>query len=405
MNDSSTTALDAYTCAFPLRLVADLVNVQPRRHRIKTNEYAPKGSVPIIDQSTAPIAGYINDPERAYDGPLPVVVFGDHTCIYKFIDYRFAVGADGTQLLTGDEGVDTRFLYYALQTAPVKQFGYQRHFKLLKQSRVPVPTDIQVQRRIASILGAYDDLIEVNRRRIVVLEEIARRLFEEWFVYFRFPGHENVPLVSVGETKLPLGWEMKPLATLAAVNANTLRPASAPDRIGYIDISSVSVGTVEKVDWMAFADAPGRARRRVKDGSILWSMVRPNRRSFALLLEPTPDTIASTGFAVIDAKALPFAYLFQVVTTDAFVGYLTGNATGAAYPAVTGAVFERASIVVPPDTLASRYAEVTIPMLRLAAKLRFTNDRLAELRDILLPRLISGELPVSRAENELETTA
>lgn len=315
--------------------------------------------------------------------------------------------------MRGTNGLSTAFLRYIIGSSAF--IGHVKSIttgvnvphisgKDIKRFRFRLPPS-NLQHRIVSILGAYDDLIEVNRRRIALLEELTRRLFEEWFVHFRFPGHEDVPLVPVGEARLPQGWSVKALGTLAAVSTDTIRPFSAPAWINYIDISSVSVGTVEKVETMPFNDAPGRARRRVKDGSIIWSMVRPNRRSYALLLDPAPDTVASTGFAVLDARVLPFAYLFHAVTTDAFVGYLTGHATGAAYPAVTGAIFERASIIVPPDHIAAGYAEVAEPMLRLASKLRAAKICLANSRDLLLPRLISGELSVTAAERELENAA
>lgn len=310
---------------------------------------------------------------------------------------------------------DPRFVFWMLQhhyeARDLLQFNTQHtgvarfQFTTFAEGFLLTLPDRQTQRRIASILGAYDDLIDVNRRRIALLEEMARRLFEEWFVHFRFPGHEGVSFTVLDEARLPLGWHVKPLAAVAAINGDTIRPAVAPTRIGYIDISSVSVGTVENVEWMQFADAPGRARRRVADGSIIWSMVRPNRRSYALLLDPKPNTVASTGFAVLDARALPFAYLFQAVTTDAFVAHLTGSATGAAYPAVTGTVFERACIVVPPDALLATYAAIAEPMLRLASRLRTASEWLAASRDILLPRLMSGELSVVAAERELEAAA
>lgn len=264
---------------------------------------------------------------------------------------------------------------------------------------------LDTQRRIASILGAYDDLIEVNRRRIAVLEDMARGLFEEWFVRLRFPGHEAMPILDTPDGPLPQGWRNDTLANVAAINAASLRPANAPSEIGYIDISSVSPGRIDTINHMSFAEAPGRARRIVTDGSILWSNVRPNRRSFAVVLDPTPEIVASTGFTVLDARATSFAYLYHYVTTDNFVGYLVGNAQGAAYPAVTAATFERAAILLPSADLVKRFTDFAEPMMRLADGLRKTNGSLATSRDLLLPRLISGQLSVVETERQLEEAA
>lgn len=269
---------------------------------------------------------------------------------------------------------------------------------------VAVPP-LDIQRRIASILGAYDDLIEVNRRRVALLEGMARGLFEEWFVRFRFPGHEAVPIVDTPDGPLPEGWTVQPLGHVADVNATSIRPATAPQEIGYIDIASVSPGQIDAVNWMPFEDAPGRARRVVRDGSIIWSNVRPNRRSVALVVDPAPGTIASTGFTVLDATAVSFAYLYQWVTTDRFVGYLVGNAGGAAYPAVTATTFERAEVTVPTEALIEQFTALATPMLRHAAVLRESTKCLAASRDLLLPRLISGQLSVTAAERELEDAA
>lgn len=326
--------------------------------------------------------------------------------IAYFASGRFWVN-NHAHIVRGKPGVaDDVFLKQWLNNADIGPFVTGAAQPKLSQGslkRIPVRLPpLAVQRRIASILGAYDDLIEVNRRRIAVLEEMARRLFEEWFVHFRFPGHAGT---AAAADSLPRGWRRGKLADAAAINGAAVRPADAPDRIGYIDIASVSPGTIENVAWMSFESAPGRARRRVKDGSVIWSMVRPNRRSFALVLDPEPDTIASTGFAVLDAKTVPMAYLYQWVTQDSFVAYLSANATGAAYPAVTATVFERADIVLPPADLMRRFAALAEPQLRLAGKLKVSNSVLAGSRDLLLPRLISGDLPVAAAERELEAVA
>jgi type I restriction enzyme S subunit len=195
--------------------VGDIIEVQRRQHKLKTNEYRLSGSVPIIDQGAEFIAGFTDEVDRAYGAELPVIIFGDHTCCLKFVDFRFAVGADGTQLLRPVKGIDARYLYYALHAVELEQFGYQRHFKLLKDCEVSVPPR-EIQHRVASILGAYDDLIEVNRRRVAVLEEMARGLFEEWFVRFRFPGHEEVPILDTPEGPLPEAWTWAALAILPA---------------------------------------------------------------------------------------------------------------------------------------------------------------------------------------------
>lgn len=246
-----------------------------------------------------------------------------------------------------------------------------------------------VQLRTVTVLSAYDDLIENNRRRIQLLEQAARLLYEEWFVRLRFPGHEHVKVVD----GVPEGWERRALGDVADINRATLGN-SHDGEIEYIDISSVSTGSIDETTRYPFRDAPGRARRIVQHGDIIWSCVRPNRRSYALIWQPALDLIASTGFAVITPRKVPSALLYHVVTTPEFVGYLSNNARGAAYPAVTGKDFEAAPLVTPRPELARQFDDVVSPIFAQIHVLKQQSAKLRDARDLLLPRLMAGETPV-----------
>jgi type I restriction enzyme S subunit len=318
--------------------------------------------------------------------------------------------SDNTIVVECKKGVSNiRFLYYLLRSANLRRHAGGAAQPLithgiLNQLEFKVPP-LNTQQRIASILRVYDDLIGVNRRRISVLAEMTRRIFDEWFVEFRFPGYEVCALGVDEFGPIPRGWRRSELREIARVNYRSVKPNTAPTTIRYVDITSVSPDSIDEVAQIAFSEAPGRARRLVKHGSIIWSTVRPNRRSHALVLDPPSNMIVSTGFAVLDAIAVPFSYLYEAVTTDVFVGYLTNHATGSAYPAVTGETFERALLPVPPKTLSDVFHQHSEPQLRLADKLRKENRTLAAARDLLLPRLISGELSLPAAEQKIEEAA
>jgi type I restriction enzyme, S subunit len=231
--------------------------------------------------------------------------------------------------------------------------------------------------------------MENNQRRIRLLEAMARALYREWFVHFRFPGHEKIPRVSSPVGDIPQGWEVKKLATVAEVNRAQINARSAPEELHYIDISSVSPRQIESITTYAFADAPGRARRIIQHGDLLWSCVRPNCRSHAQVMHPELDTIASTGFAVLTATKVPFTFLYSATTTDDFVAFLTNNATGAAYPAVSGATVEKADLLIPPTPLLKKSGAATIPMAEQIHTLHRQIQNLRRTRDLLLPRLLS----------------
>ena len=259
---------------------------------------------------------------------------------------------------------------------------------------------LAVQQRIVGILSAYDGLIENCQRRINILESMARALYREWLVHFRFPGHENHPRVASPFGQIPKGWEMKKLSAVAEVNRAQINARSAPAELNYIDISSVSPGQIDSVTTYAFVDAPGRARRIVQHGDILWSCVRPNRRSHAQVMHPEANTIASTGFAVLTATKVPFTFLYFATTTDDFVAYLTNNATGAAYPAVTAPTFEKANLLIPSTALLNAFGDATIPMAEAIYTLQRQIQNLGRTRDLLLRRLLSGQIDLSEAEKD-----
>jgi type I restriction enzyme S subunit len=295
------------------------------------------------------------------------------------------------------DAVEPRFAYYQLKTVNIDEIDSGSAIPSTSRPafyQIPINLPpLQIQRKIVAILAAYDDLIENNNRRIKLLEEMAGRIYREWFIDFRYACGEKPtppPLASV-----PLGWRLGKLGELARVNALTIKRIDLRERIRYIDIASVSSGTFQSPTPMALAEAPGRARRRVADGDILWSTVRPNLRAYALMLDPGPDCVASTGFAVLSPRATSFAYIYCLTTSDGFVEYLSQRATGSAYPAVTPAVFSEAPALIPSEDALSAFAEIVEPLLRLASKLRAQSTILAKAREFLLPGLIAGEIEVS----------
>lgn len=277
----------------------------------------------------------------------------------------------------------------------------QSELRKVKVPWFPLPT----QRKIASILSAYDDLIENNTRRIAILEEMAQAIYREWFVNFRFPGHENVKLVDSSLGPIPEGWESTRLEEVADVNARSIKKGLAPESINYIDIKSVSTGRIEEVREMSFADAPSRARRVVQHGDVIWSTVRPNLKSYSVVLSPSQNTIASTGFAVLSPKEVPFSYLYFALTTDEFASYLVNHATGAAYPAVNAQDFKNAELLRPSDMLLDQFQEIASEMLVLGQRLLVKNENLRTTRDLLLPKLISGELDVEDLDIDVGMTS
>ena len=306
--------------------------------------------------------------------------------------------------------VDNDFLYYILHLYKegIQAIASGATFpevsgKKVKGFKIKIPP-LLTQRKIASILSAYDDLIENNLKRIKLLEEKAQLTYEEWFVRMKFPGHETTQINK--ETGLPEGWKKMSLHEVAEVNAKSIKKGFDGE-IDYIDIASVSPGTIESTTRYEYSYAPGRAKRIVSHGDIIWSCVRPNRKSHAVIWNPKENLIASTGFCVITPKRLPTSYLLQFVTTNDYVGYLNNRAGGAAYPAVKAIDFKESTIVVPSENLITDFNAVFKNSLEVSWNLQNQNKLLKEARDILLPRLMTGMIDVDqiKLENLQPTTA
>ena len=351
-------------------------------------EHARKqGDVPVV--SSSGVTGWHN--EAISNGPG--VVTGRYGTLGElhFVDVPY--WPLNTTLYVNDfKGQYPRFVYYFLKTIDFAQYngagavpGINRN--VLNCIDVRIPGRDQ-QRAIADRLTAYDDLIETNRRRIALLEESARLLYREWFVKLRFPGHERVEKVD----GVPEGWSEFVLSDLAQVNRDSINTREKYEHIRYIDIASVETGVIKTATKMPFPEAPGRARRKVQHGDVIWSCVRPNRKSYGLIWEPSEDMIVSTGFAVLSAMTVPFTYLYLTTTTDVFIGYLTNRATGAAYPAVTAKDFEAAPLLKPADSVLREFHEMVEPLFAMQENLKAQNQALAQARDALLPKLMSGQL-------------
>ncbi|WP_197031053.1 restriction endonuclease subunit S [Methylobacterium sp. 10] len=371
---------------YPRFRVADLIKVQKRKSKFKTNEYLDSGSISIIDQGTSAIAGYTNELERAYDGDLPVVIFGDHTCSLKYVDFKFAIGADGTQILRPIESLDTRYMYYALHTTELQQYGYQRHFKLLKECEIAVPP-IEDQRRIASILAAYDDLIQVNRRRAVLLEDMARSLFEEWFVRFRIQGHENVAMVDTPDGLVPEGW-------------NTLKVGSVLRKFRRAE-------RVQRQDYI-----PGGAIPCIDQGAEFIGGYTDNND--ALIDDPLPLCVFGDHTRILKFVTFPFAsgadgtqllYPIDGISPEYLYHSICRIDLSNQHYARHFKFLKEKCIVVPPAHLIDRFTRAAKPLMEQVQNFRFQNRALAASRDLLLPRLISGQLSVAEAERQLREAA
>jgi type I restriction enzyme S subunit len=159
-----------------------LKDVTRNYSKIPKSEYLDEGLYPIIDQGKDFICGYTNDPESVTEKDKPIIIFGDHTRVFKFIDFPIAIGADGVKVLEVDSSLaDEEFVYEYLCTINLHNAGYSRHFKYLKEVKIPVPDSIDVQKRIAAVLQKTDLLISKRKESIELANEFLKHTFLTMF--------------------------------------------------------------------------------------------------------------------------------------------------------------------------------------------------------------------------------
>ena len=178
-----------------------------RKYKIPARDIAQTGEFPVVDQGQEFIAGYCDDQEKLIDFDLPLVIFGDHTRCFKYVDFPFVLGADGTKVLAPNKDLyDPKFYYFALMALEIPSRGYNRHFKTLKERSLPLPP-LPEQKKIAHILSTVQRAIEAQERIIQTTTELKKALMHKLFT----EGLRNEPQKQTEIGPVPESWEVKEL--------------------------------------------------------------------------------------------------------------------------------------------------------------------------------------------------
>lgn len=262
----------------------------------------------------------------------------------------------------------------------------------------PLPT----QRKMAAILSAYDDLIENNTRRIALLEEMARALYHEWFVEFRYPDHEGTPLVESPLGPIPQGWRVTPITDAIWVDPPTKVPRDGEKPfvpMGSLSNTSMVISPIEVRE--------GNSGSKFRNGDTLFARITPcieNGKTGFVQFLPAADSVAfgSTEFIVLRSKSLCTEYVYLLARTDEFRDNAIKSMTGATgRQRVQSSSFERFLIAHPDYRTLSVFQDLVAPAFRLVHTLSERNANLRRTRDLLLPKLVSGEVDVEGMEIEL----
>ena len=277
----------------------------------------------------------------------------------------------------------------------------------------PSPED---QHRIALILDFLDDKIDLNRRTNETLEAMARALFRDWFVDF---GPTRAKMAGESPYLAPELWELFPdrlddegkpegwldgtIGNWANLNSLSWKRQNYPETVNYLDLSSVKHGIINDISKMSTQEAPSRAQRILRTGETVIGTVRPGNGSYAYI--DREGLTGSTGFACFYAEDKKFReFVYFALTDKENIDRLTHLADGGAYPAVRPDVVADTSCILSEQTVSAFHSVVSSWMNKISAN-NIEIHTLAQLRDLLLPKLMSGEISIRDAEKMVEDAA
>jgi type I restriction enzyme, S subunit len=301
--------------------------------------------------------------------------------------------------------LDGDFLFYCLRDPELKAKFVAHAYgaaqpnispTLIEQQDISLPP-VPIQRRIAGILSAYDDLIENSQRRIKILESMARALYREWFVHFRFPGYESVPRVPSSLGEIPEGWEVAPLANLCSrIESGGTPKRSRADYWDSGDIDWYKTGELwdgflfdsqEKITEIGQRESTARL---FEAGTILMAIYgSPTVGRMGILTRWASCNQAALGL-MADKSRISQIFLFFVLL--GFRDHFNGIAQGAAQQNISKEKVASAMAIVPRRHLILEFEAISEPVFEQIHQLQRRVQNLRRTRDLLLPRLLSGQI-------------
>lgn len=359
--------------------------------KIQTSEFLETGNYPIVDQSPPHVAGWTNDETSLVHPPKEgLIVFGDHTCVLKFQTKPFAQGADGIKIIKVQKEINSHYIYAHLKAYPLLNDGYKRHFSELKRLKILIP-DLKIQDYISGIHQLIDAKIDANNALSKTLENIAQAIFESWFIDF-----EPVKAKISGEK--PVGMD--------DATAALFPDAMVESEIGLIPkgwgVRSIGDSVIKQKVGKLFD-----SKTSFSSGSI--PVLDQGKSGVVGFHDEEPGVIASPDaplvvFANHTCSLRLISYPFSVIQN---VFPLLGNKVDVVwlYFAVEGKQqfdsykghwpdFVLHKIIHPTEQATNAFRLTVEPLLKKKWLLDSQSNILANLRDSLIPRLISGELQI-----------
>lgn len=302
---------------------------------------------------------------------------------------NIGVGSTEFIIFRGKKNIsDSDFIYYLLRFPNVKNYAVKNMSGSAGQQRVPLEAfdnleitlpDLPEQQSISAILSSLDNKIDLLRCQNQTLEQLAQTIFKQWFV-----------------TEAKEEWKTAKLSDYAFINQRSIDKNYSFQKIEYLDTGSITKGIIEGFQTFNLEDAPSRAQRLVQKNDIVYSLVRPIQKHYGVLKTVEPNTVVSTGFAVITCNDIDPHFIYLLLTQNRQTDYLeiVANNSTSTYPCLKPSDIANLEFKVPPKELLKKFSDFASPTWDKISNNQKEIQTLTQLRDSLLPRLMSGRLRV-----------
>lgn len=257
----------------------------------------------------------------------------------------------------------------------------------MKWIEIPLPTRSQ-QERLVEFITSYDDLIENNRRRIALLEEKARLIYREWFIHFRYPGHEHFKI----NDGIPESWKRRTLGDVVDLVKEGVRPTDFEEHDVHIGLEHIPRRSFTLADWES-VEGVTSGKWRFEEGDILFCKIRPyfHKVGFAL----RKGLVSSDALVWRVRNQVDWPFVLCATSSDHFVAVASKTVReGSKMPRADWNVLQAYGIPDPPKGVLERFNGTIQTIAEQCKTLAFQNRALAQARNLLLPRLITGEIVI-----------
>lgn len=312
------------------------------------------------------------------------------------IDDKGLINAQMLILRVDSKEIHPRFFFYYITSQSLHSYilnfasgSAQPQIPIRDLRKIPICLPKHhIQRKVAAILTAYDELIEKNQRRIALKEKMAEEIYREWFVRMRFPGHKKVKKAK----GVPEGWQVAELKEVSIEASRSTRPGNHLAERLYLPLELFNARQMIPGGHQSYTEAQSSLVTFEK-GDILFGAMRPYQHKVAMA--PFAGITRTTCFVIRPKMPQAWSWLFLTLFQQTSVNYATMICNGADRPYVVwNKGMERMKLLRPDDALLTKFEEVARPILDSISSMYFVQLKLKDCRDMLLPRLISGKLAV-----------